>query len=88
MTAIRVSLEPMFKAALVTTAKGESNPDEWIENSHVIQWLRFHASKAGGTGSIPGWELRSYRLQLKIMHVSTNIEDPQYCNEDLAQPNK
>ena len=54
MTAIRVSLEPMSKAALVTSAKDGSNPDEWVETSYVIQWLRFHASKAEGTGSIPG----------------------------------
>ena len=80
MTAIRVSLEPVFIAALVTSDKGGSNPDAWIETSYVIQWLRFHASKAGATGSIPGWGTKSYRLQLKIMHVSTNIEDPQYCN--------
>ena len=24
-------------------------------NSVVVQWLRIHASTAGGTGSIPGW---------------------------------
>ena len=23
----------------------------------VVQWLRFHASKAGGQDSVPGWEL-------------------------------
>ena len=22
----------------------------------VVQWLRFHASSAGGMGSTPGWE--------------------------------
>lgn len=26
----------------------------------VVQWLRLHAARAGGTGSIPGWEQRSY----------------------------
>ena len=31
-------------------------------NFLVVQWLRFHASNAGGTGSIPGWELRSHIL--------------------------
>ena len=24
-----------------------------------VQWLRLRASTVGGTGSIPGWELRS-----------------------------
>ena len=31
----------------------------------MVQWLRLHASKAGGTGSIPGWETRSHMLLLK-----------------------
>ena len=26
-----------------------------FETSLVAQWLRLHASNAGGTGSIPGW---------------------------------
>ena len=28
----------------------------------VVQWLGLHASTAGSTGSIPGWELGSHRL--------------------------
>ena len=36
----------------------------WLEkfmagNPLVVQWLGFHTSTAGGSGSIPGWELRS-----------------------------
>ena len=33
--------------------------------SLVVQWLRLRASKARGTGSIPGWETRSHMLLLK-----------------------
>ena len=32
--------------------------------SLVAQWLRFHASNAGGTGSIPGLETKSHIPQL------------------------
>ena len=32
----------------------------------VIQWLRLHASNAGGPSSIPGWGTRSHILQLKL----------------------
>ena len=32
--------------------------------SLVVQWLRFHASNAGGTGSIPGLETKSHIPQL------------------------
>ena len=38
-------LNPMT-AVLIRTKEG---------NSLVIQWLRFHASIAGGMGLIPGW---------------------------------
>ena len=31
-------------------------------NFLVVQWLRFHGSSAGDTGSIPGWELRFHIL--------------------------
>ncbi|TEA33613.1 hypothetical protein DBR06_SOUSAS3910181, partial [Sousa chinensis] len=49
--------------------------------SLVVQWLRLHAPKAGGLGSIPGQGTRSHMpqlrvcmLQLKILHAAT--EDP------------
>ena len=29
----------------------------------MVQWLRLHASNAGGGGLIPGWELRSHMPQ-------------------------
>ena len=28
----------------------------YFDNHAESQWLRFHASTAGDTGSIPGWE--------------------------------
>ena len=31
----------------------------------MVQWLRLHASKAGGLDSIPGQETRSHMLQLR-----------------------
>ena len=31
-------------------------------NSLVVQWLGLHNSTAGGTGSIPSWEVRFYML--------------------------
>ena len=31
-------------------------------NSLVVQWLGLHTSTAGGTGSIPSWEVRFYML--------------------------
>ena len=33
-------------------------------------------------------QLRICMLQLKIPHAAAKIEDPVYCNEDLAQPKK
>ena len=27
----------------------------------MVQWLRLHASKAGGVGSIPGWRSSTYQ---------------------------
>ena len=32
----------------------------------VVQWLRLHASNAGGPGSIPGWGTGSHMPQLKV----------------------
>ena len=31
----------------------------------MVQWLRLHASNAGGLGSIPGQGTRSHMLQLR-----------------------
>ena len=41
--------------------------------SLVVQWLRLHAPNAGGPGSIPGQETRSWMQQLKIPHAATKI---------------
>ncbi|TEA25426.1 hypothetical protein DBR06_SOUSAS11710014, partial [Sousa chinensis] len=48
--------------------------------SLVVQWLRLHAPKAGGQGSIPGQgtrshmpQLRVHTSQLKILHAATKI---------------
>ena len=37
----------------------------WCGTSLVVQWLRLHAPKAGGPGSIHGQETRSHILQLR-----------------------
>ena len=50
-----------------------------LGTSLVVQWLRFHAPSAGGSGLIPGQGTRSRMLQLK---------DPACHSEDPAQPNK
>ena len=42
------------------TSYSFQNNNFWA--SLVVQWLRFHASNAGGMGLIPDWELRSHRL--------------------------
>ena len=43
------------------TSYSFQNNNFWT--SLVVQWLRFHASNAGGTGSNPDWELRSHMLR-------------------------
>ena len=43
------------------TSYSFQNNNFWT--SLVVQWLRFHASNAGGTGSNPYWELRSHMLR-------------------------
>ena len=45
-------------------------------------------SSAGGPGSISGQGTRPHVLQLKIPHAAMKTEDPEYCNYDLALPNK
>ena len=35
----------------------------YLETSLVVQWLRFHASIAGGLGTIPGQGTRYHMLQ-------------------------
>ena len=37
----------------------------------MAQWLRLPTPNAGGLGSIPGQGTRSYILQLKIRHATT-----------------
>ena len=56
--------------ALICTMKGKegNGPRETATSSlirekktegfPVVQWLRLHASNAGGPGSIPGWETK------------------------------
>ena len=41
----------------------------------MVQWLRLHASNAGGWGSIPGRGAGSHMPQSKILHTSTKIKD-------------
>ena len=47
--------------------------------SLVVQWLRRHASSAGGLGSIPGQGSGSHMLQLKIPYAPT--KNPVFHNE-------
>ena len=45
------------------------NPlDKWHRGT--VQWLRLHASNAGGPGLIPGQVTTSHKLQLKTLHVA------------------
>ena len=53
-----------------------------IENSYsrtslVVQWLRLHAPKVGGSGSIPGQGTRSPTLQLRVCMLQIKIWVPQ-----------
>ena len=43
----------------------------------MIQWLRLHAPKAAGPGSIPGQGTRSLMLQLKIPDATTKTQSSQ-----------
>ena len=52
------------------------------------QWLRLCAPNAGGLGSIPGQGIRSHILQLKMLHATRKITDPEHCNGHPVQPNK
>ena len=65
------------------------------ETSLVVQWLRLHAPNAEGWSLIPGQGTKSHRPQLrvpmlwlKVPRAPTKNEDPKWCNQDLAQPNK
>ena len=46
----------------------------------VVQWLRRLTPIAGGPASIPAPRTRSYMLQLKILHATMKIEDPERHN--------
>ena len=35
--------------------RGQCFKNEYVGTSLVVQWLRFHASNAGGMGLIPDW---------------------------------
>ena len=50
------------------------------EGTSLVQWLRCHAPKAGGPGSIPGQGIRSHTPQLGILHAAMKIEDPKHCD--------
>ena len=80
------------KYTLSCFANGNKN---WYTSgiSLVVQWLRLHAPKAGGPGSIPGQRTRSHMLQLRVCipqlkfpHAST--KDPACCNKDPAHGNE
>ena len=44
------------------------------------QWLRLCAPNAGGLDSIPGQGIRSHIPQLKMLHATRKITDPERCN--------
>ena len=48
--------------------------------SLVIQWLKLHAPKAGGLGSIPGQETRSHMPQLRPS-TAKSINQLKYINK-------
>ena len=65
---------------LATLCNFEISQNACLGTSLVVQWLRHHASNAGGPGSIPGQGTRSHMLQLrvrilqlKILHVTAKI---------------
>ena len=45
--------------------------------SLAVQWLRLHASTAGGAGSIPSQGTRSHMSQLKSSHAATETQHSQ-----------
>ena len=70
--------------------------EHWI--SLVVQWLRLHAPKAGGLGSIPGQGTRSHMLQFitgqatacasgcLISHISNSSNQHGSCAADPSLP--
>ena len=63
--------------------------------SLVVQWLRLHAPKAGGPGSISGQgtgshklQLRVHKPQLKIPHAMMKMQDPAGCNGNPVWPSE
>ena len=69
-----------FQAAREANNNWKSRPHG---TSLVVQWLRLHASKTGGTGSIPGWETRSHMLLLKpVMAIHTHTHKVQASESD------
>ena len=48
--------------------------NNYLGNFLVVQWLRPHNPKVGGSGLIPGQGTRPHKLQLRVMHVTT--KDP------------
>ena len=60
-----------------------------------VQWLRHPSPNAGGPGLIPGQEIGSHMIQLrvhapqpKIPQAAMKTEVSMCCNEDPVQPNK
>ena len=53
----------------------------------MVQWLRLHAPKAGGPGSMPGQGTRSHmHAATKSLHATT--KDPAHRNKDPARGNE
>ena len=61
----------------------------------MVQWLRRPSPNAGGPGLIPGQEIGSHMMQLrvhlpqlKIPQAAVKTKGSLCCNEDPVQPNK
>ena len=61
----------------------------------AVQWLRLHASRAGGLGSAPGRGTRSHMPQLGVhtpqlrtLQATRKTEYPACCVYDPVRPNK
>ena len=54
--------------------------DRGTGTSLVIQWLRLHASTAGDTGSIPGWETKILNVMLPHQKKKRFKRNNQACH--------
>ena len=98
----------LFKLRVISLRISRWNPElsRWVLNSKTsvlgtslaVQWLRPCASTAGGTGSIPGWELRSCmphgaaktfkKKKKKKKKTSVLIRDTQRRDTQGSRPHK